>query len=356
MYPEWHGSESRAGRAERSTGRRQANRRLQIAAIVILGAALMVGSGAFASQGGGGQPFGGLLAGGSDTPAAEPTPTPSPDESGDSDEAPADGESEGDGPSTTTPSESEDESDSEDEATGAGDGSPPSADSTGVPAGVALEPFAAGDINQAGVTVSGLAIDGCVTVNASNVTIRNTRITCDGPVAVLIAEGVTGVVLEDIEIDGAGNPEGIGVAPANYTVRRADISNLGEGLRLGSNTLVEDSFVHDLVPGGGGGVQSTGGTGIVVLGNTIDYRNAQNPAVHIGATQADIGDALIEGNWLNGGVVTVAAGAAQGFTAEGVQVVDNTFGRGHAQGPLDIADDVVWDGNVYIDDGSEITP
>lgn len=349
-----------AARAERAKGKQSANKRLRISAAVILAATLMVGGGAYAAQGNGSQPFAGLLAGDRETTTSAPAAaaTPEPTQAPKSTQPPTTA-----APTTTAPPETTAAPEPEEEAEApasnrARAGVRPTAENTGVPPGVDLKPHS-GELNisEAGTTISGLDIDGCVGIGADNVTIRNSRIRCGGSYPVKIMDGATGVLLEDIEINGGGNPEAIAIADSNYTVRRANIHNVGDGPRLGDNTTVEFSFIHDLVAGGGShndGAQSTGGSNIVVRGNTIDNQNSQTAAILIGADLGNISDAVVEGNWLNGGGYTVYAGADEGFDHSGIRIVDNVFGRDHAHGPMQIQDGVAWEGNRYAD-GEAIT-
>lgn len=345
-------------RAARTAGKRGANRRLRVAAAVILGATLMVGGGAFAAQSTGNTPFAGLLAGSRETTTTAPPADQPAQQAG---QAPTATQPPTTAPPTTTPPQTTkppERAERPAPASGrAGPGVRPNENNTGVPAGVKLRDRGDLIVDDAGATISGLDL-GCVTVAADGVTIRNSRIRCGGGYPVRIQDGVTGVVLEDVEIDGGGNPQGTAVAFNNYTVRRAHIHNVGDGPRLGDNTRVEYSYIHDLVEGGGShndGVQSTGGSDIVVRGNRIDNPNSQTAAVLIGADLGDISNALVEGNWLNGGGYTVLAGGENGNTYSGIRIVDNVFGRDHAHGAMDIQDGVVWAGNRYAD-GEAITP
>ena len=71
----------------------------------------------------------------------------------------------------------------------------PDAATTGVPAGVILTPSGGLIINTSGVVIEGLDIQGMVTINADNVTLKNCKITSGSWAVVNITSGSTGVVI-----------------------------------------------------------------------------------------------------------------------------------------------------------------
>jgi hypothetical protein len=350
------------GRAARAAGRRQSRKRLRVAAITGFGAVIVVGV-MVASLGGGSQPLVALLAGDREetrSSGARPAPTPKPTT------APALGLPATPAPTTTTappqeaPAEAAQEQQAQQESAQAaapppdraGAGVMPTPDNTGVPAGVALRPSGPVTVDQPGAVVQGLDVDGCVQINASRVTIKNTRIRCGDQYPVRLGDGVGGVLLEDVEIDGLGNPGGVAVAFGNYTLRRGHVHNIGDGPRLGTNTTVEFSLVHDIraqADGHNDGMQATQGSNIVVRGNRVENLNTQTSAILIGADQGDIDNVLVEGNWLNGGGYTLYAGGDE-FTATNVRILNNRFGRDHVEGPKSVNQDGIrWEGNAYAD-------
>jgi len=228
----------------------------------------------------------------------------------------------------------------------------PDATTTGVPRGVTLRPAGEVVVATAGTVIDGLDIQGCLVIQASQVTIRRSRIRCQGAYVVKVADTASGVLLEDVEIDGAGNPATIAIGLVGYTVRRANIHHVGDGPRMASATVVEDSFIHDLSAGPGShtdGIQSTGGTGITIRHNRIENPKRQTSCIMLGADLGDISSARVEGNLLNGGNFTVYAGAEAGRTATGITISGNRFGRGSVYGPGDVAatTGVTWTGNVW---------
>ncbi|MBX9244513.1 carbohydrate-binding protein, partial [Actinotalea ferrariae] len=117
-----------------------------------------------------------------------------------------------------------------------------------MPPGTELTPSGSLRITEDGAVVEGLDIDGCVVVAADDVTIRASRIRCtDTPDnrAVVRDGDHSGLLIEDVEIDGGGTTD-IGVDVSRVVLRRLDIHHVNDGVRMGSDIVLEDSWIHDL--------------------------------------------------------------------------------------------------------------
>ncbi|GIF71259.1 hypothetical protein [Asanoa siamensis] len=210
----------------------------------------------------------------------------------------------------------------------------PGATNTGVPEGVTLTKAESLDLVTDGQVVTGLDIDGCVDVHAKNVTIRQSRITCDRKTwAVRTFDTTENLVLEDVEIDGSG-VNSTAVCCDNYTLRRVDVHNVIDGPRLGNNTAVVDSWIHDLARSGGShndALQTTGGAAIVVKHNRLEpydkaAKDPLNACVMVGSTSTpQVRDLVFEDNYCNGGNYSV--GLRDDLSAESVIFRRNVFGR-----------------------------
>jgi hypothetical protein len=242
----------------------------------------------------------------------------------------------------------------------------PGPETTGVPAGVALTSSGSLTIQENGAVISGLEINGCVDVQASDVTIRQSRIRCDRPhSAVRLHSGHTGLLLEDVEIDGSGITD-MAICCGHYTLRRANIHNTVDGPRLGSGTVVEDSWIHHLarIPGShNDALQTTGGVDIVVRRNRIEPYNPDtgdpfNAAIMIGSeTAPEVRNLLFEDNYCNGGNYTI--GVREDLNGSNIVFRGNTFGRDHRYGVIarPTQRGITWDdaSNVYADTGEPVT-
>jgi len=229
----------------------------------------------------------------------------------------------------------------------------PSAANTGVPTGTTLTPSGSLTITQDGAIVQDLAINGSIFVDANDVTIRRTRVTTTDPYGIRLADTGRRLLVEDVEIVGQPGCEA-GLAFQNYTAVRVDVHGCNDGMKIGDLTTVQDSFVHDywFSPGShNDGLQSTGGTGIRIQGNRILNPNSQTSCILLGEEEGPLDDALIEGNWLDGGNYTIYAGA--GTTNPNITVRANRFGRTYVFGLISANPlaHYVWTGNVWDDTG-----
>lgn len=148
------------------------------------------------------------------------------------------------------------------------------------------------------------------------------------------------MLVEDSEIDGSGEVSAA-VGFSGYTLRRLNIYNCIDGPRLASDTVMEDSWVHDLKrtsTSHNDTIQTTGGTNIVIRGNTLDVYNSgtddvMNAALMMGSTTADtLTDVLVEGNYLNGGNYTL--NIRPDTDANNIVIRGNRFGPDSRYGPV----------------------
>lgn len=110
-----------------------------------------------------------------------------------------------------------------------------------------------------GAVISDKWIDGCIAIDAKNVTIENSLIvtqnTCQGgdygtaPSAINDGDGATttGLVIKDTEVDGmsaAGNS--YGVSGGSYTCLRCNVHGFTKNLTAGNDVLIQDTYSHDL--------------------------------------------------------------------------------------------------------------
>lgn len=215
----------------------------------------------------------------------------------------------------------------------------PGPDNTGVPSGTTLRASGSIKVTQDGQVLSGLNITGCVTVTAKNVVLRKSRITCDGLYSIR-TDGAVNLVVEDVEIDGKGK-NSAAVCCGEYTLRRVDISNVIDGPRLGSNVVVEDSWIHHLTrqPGShNDALQTTGASNIVVRGNSLEAynpvtRDPFNACLMIGSTTGPVVSNLIfERNYCNGGNYSI--GVREDLNAVNIRMYGNVFGRNYRYGVI----------------------
>ncbi len=215
----------------------------------------------------------------------------------------------------------------------------PDASNTGVPAGVKLK--ASGPINASrdGQVIKNKDVRGEINVTASNVTIKNTRVTGGrgiGPAdwVVIIRPGAENLTIVDSEIrTPAGSQQDIAcvfnIGDTRPFLQRVDISGCSAGVSSGA-AIVKDSFIHHMarVPGLSHdvGIASNGGGGLVVRHNTIFNQYDQTAAV---AMYQDFGgqrNNVVAGNLLAGGGYCVYGGKGAEQTSR-IRFVNNRFSR-----------------------------
>jgi hypothetical protein len=237
----------------------------------------------------------------------------------------------------------------------------PDARSTGVPAGKALRTHA-GDlvVNTAGTVVDGMLVTGSIIVQASNVTIRNTRVAPSRSVYWVIRQspGATDLVIEDSEIAGGGVHIGVSQESDGLTVARCDFHNVDTAISIGgSRSTVNDSYLHAVDTGvGAGGRRST----IAIEHNAISSNVPGEAAIGF-ADGNTLTGVTIENNLLAGGNYEFYAGSGSG--QQQIAVRHNRFSRavspkGGRYGPVAAWDPAspgnVWVDNVWDDTGAPI--
>jgi hypothetical protein len=242
----------------------------------------------------------------------------------------------------------------------------PSASTTGVPAGTVLRDSGSLALRTDGQLVTGLNITGCVTVYARDVRITRSKISCGSPAyAIRTMKSVVNLVVEDVEINGLGT-NGVTICCGNYTLRRVNMHGMTDGPRLGTNTTVVDSYIHDLARISGSHndtLQITGGVGAVVRHNTLQPHNPvtddpMNACLMVGSeTAPETRNLLFEDNYCNGGNWSI--GIRRDLVAVNVVFRDNKFGRDYRYGIVARPQHpgITWESNnVWFDNGQPILP
>ncbi|MDQ1539831.1 MAG: hypothetical protein QOH29_557 [Actinomycetota bacterium] len=219
----------------------------------------------------------------------------------------------------------------------------PNAGNTGVPSGVTLKASGGLVITQAGAVVTGLDVNGCVDIKAANVVITNTRISCKrGGVAIRLYPGAS-LRMSNSEINGLGSTDS-GIGYDNYTLIAVNIHDCIDGLTLGSNDVIESSYVHDLARGTGthnDAIQTVGGSNSVVRDSTLEAYRAStadfmNSAIQTGHLIEPLTNILIQHNFMDGGNYTVNAGSTStnGYAISAYIFKSNVFGSNSRYGPV----------------------
>ncbi len=186
--------------------------------------------------------------------------------------------------------------------------------------------------------LSNLDISGPITIAASGVRITQSRIRGSGSYGVLVRSG--SVVIEDTEISGFEN----GIAGDNWSAYRVDIhSTYGDGVKLGSQVLLQDSWIHDL-DGGPGRPRRWWPDAKRRRQSRCTaqhHRHVEKRSRECGAVPGtDLGPSTngpvtIPDNWLDGGnyILFCVDGNNGQFFVRAITIANNKFGRSYAYGP-----------------------
>lgn len=185
------------------------------------------------------------------------------------------------------------------------------------------------NITRSGTVLSDVVVQGQVVVEADDVTLRNVHVRSGDWYGVLVLG--RGVLLEDVTIEGIRGTEAgmAGLAAEDggqFTARRVDVHRFQDGVRLGDNCELRDSYVHDLLATGEDphydAVTANNHRGWVIEGNTILNHHGDTAAVWVGDSRGPASEGLLRGNLVGGGGYTIYGGPG---TGRGVRVVDNSF-------------------------------
>jgi hypothetical protein len=207
--------------------------------------------------------------------------------------------------------------------------------------GVKLTPYKGpNEITKAGTVIDGKDLS-CIWIQAPRVVIKRSRVRCDDY-----------------------------FAWEHFVALRVNCHGVGDGIGLNSDTVVQDSYIHDLVTCGdchNDGIQSTGGTDIVIRHNRIDNEFEQTSCILLGTEDHPLKNVLIENNLFNGGGYTVYGGGDEDDVS-GIKFIGNRFMRkpeGHFRngghyGPVAYFSKNLpgneWKGNVWDDNDSPVGP
>ncbi|MDT5207622.1 MAG: hypothetical protein QOF67_37, partial [Mycobacterium sp.] len=188
--------------------------------------------------------------------------------------------------------------------------------------GVSLKASGSVTVTESGAVLDSLDIKGNLEIKADNVTVRRSRITAGNFYPIRVYPGFTGLQVIDSEVVGVnsvGNHCSVAVSGSGVTLTRVDIHDCEDGFHPGSNSTIQDSFIHDLWLGTDAtgarvldthndGIQVLSGSHVVIRHNRIEIGHNENATVFVKADFGDISDVVIDGNYLDGGSYTIFGG------------------------------------------------
>ncbi len=240
----------------------------------------------------------------------------------------------------------------------------PDAGNTGVPSGTNLTAYTGpSNITTAGMVIDGKSM-GCIDVNAANVVIRNSRISCNGAsyYAVEIQSNSASVRIEDSEIT-CQSTNSNGAGRMNITLVRVEITNCENGLSVAHDVTVQDSYIHDLFMGNGAhadGMQFESAASYVTIRHNTIFGMGSNGEFGTSAFIADLSghhDWMIENNLFGGGAYTVycVLGKGTNWVIRNNAFTTRFNSKGGAFGFATQCSDETQSGNYIYETGQPLT-
>lgn len=212
----------------------------------------------------------------------------------------------------------------------------PDATNTGVRPGTTLKKSGSVAANRYGQVIDGLDITGEINVTASNVVIKNSRITGgrgagSADWVVIVRPGAENLVIQDSEIM---TPNGsaqdiacvLNIGDTRPQVVRSNIHACSAGVSSGGGTI-RDSYFHDMSHVEGlshnVGIASNGGGGMTIWHNTVFNQYAQTATIAFYQDFGTQSDNVVEDNLLAGGGYCLYGGAGQKGPTRNVRFVNN---------------------------------
>lgn len=253
----------------------------------------------------------------------------------------------------------------------------PDATCTGIPAGTALTTVS-GDLTVTtdNAVVSGKDVNGCIEVAAVGVTVKNSKAKCIETANSTRARDPANprLTIQDSEVDCGNKLGSTAIGDRNINVYRTNIHGCENGFDMDSDSIIQDSYIHDLFNSTVGdphtdGLQSGVGSNLTINHNTfygfdagckypnngscngtsaVNIFNAPSgPAVH---------DTTVSNNLLAGGAYTLYCPRV---STTNFKITNNHFSTIYSPhvgeyGPSSDCSNETQSGNVYQESGAPL--
>lgn len=232
-------------------------------------------------------------------------------------------------------------------------------------------------VNTAGTVVDRIWLDGCIAVNAKNVTIKNSLIRTSngcsggngtgGSNAISSGESgtTTGLLIQDTEVDGRNATYDFTVVGTrDFTCVRCNVHGGVKNVWAGSNVVIRESYIHNPSTGGGNihgeAIMADSGNDITIDHSWVSAKDAptMTGAVQFLASWGPGNDLTINRSYLEGGVGTNLATDSRAYN---IRVTDNAFSNVNGYGGTSFVygfnknnQGMVWTGNYIPQTGASL--
>jgi cell wall-associated NlpC family hydrolase len=232
------------------------------------------------------------------------------------------------------------------------------------------------EISGAGTVFAGYSVAGTVDVTASNVTVKDDKITATGDGFGVAIRHASSTTIQDCDISSPSAGDGrLMVAikdiygdASGTRVTGNNIWHTSTGVQIGSG-LIEGNYIHDMGFQDGdhlNGTTSNGSTtALVIRHNTVFNSHDQTDAISLFEDFGTEGNVLITNNLVAGGGYTIYGGQNPGGPrAFNIRITDNRFAtiyfpQGGYWGPVAAFDPSgpgnQWSGNVWDGTGQPVS-
>jgi hypothetical protein len=190
-----------------------------------------------------------------------------------------------------------------------------------------------------GQVIDGQNITGSVYVDHKNVIIRNCKIKGDGGSTWAIDIGRNGpasATITDCTIDSNRSDQGGIRNQSNgsaWTALRCNIFNGENGVRLGGNAVIQDSWIHSFASSSSAPhydcVEVYEGSNSQVIHNYLDLNQNETSCVNVQGDFGSISGTIINNNWFGGGgwTLNIRGTDTGAHPVTNTAINKNTFGR-----------------------------
>lgn len=250
----------------------------------------------------------------------------------------------------------------------------PTLATTGVPHGARLTKSGPLRVRRNGAVIDGKEIRQEISIEADNVTIRNTHLIGSGEWGIIQRRGFSGLRVERSEINGDGRTKtqvGILNHGGALTVRNTYIHTVSDGINTDQG-LIEDcvitklkEFPGDHNDGIASGSGPPSGQSLVIRHNVILNPLGQTSAVALFQDFGRAHDVTVDRNYLAGGGYALYGGQGRFGKVSNIKITGNVFSRrfyqkGGYHGPVTAFDPSgsgnVWSDNVWEETGKPVRP
>jgi hypothetical protein len=215
-------------------------------------------------------------------------------------------------------------------------------------------------ITEDDAIVENVELLGTLFIEADNVVVRNTWVYTTNFWTILVSGG--SALIEDVEI---GHPNFVGqrgLGGDNVTARRLNIHHVEDGIKLGSDSVYDLLWIHDLDSTADGphgdAIQADGDvTNAIIRNSFLDSTGPLglgNAAAQIESSLGPIDGITIEDSYLNGGNYTIFNRDGGNGIPLNVVIRNNRFGPNFRFGLLSTDGDVEEGGNTMAVDGTPV--